>query len=362
MLETIREYAAGRLLEAGETEQARRAHAAYFARLAEQADEEFSGMRNPYWMRRLPSEHQNLEAALDWSLIGAETSYGVRIAAALDGHWYYNGYSTDGRRWIAIAIERGETVAPPLRARLLRTAGNLAYALDDQEQSRNQLEEASSIYRGLGDDLGVAWCDAHLAVGNLESGEGLRQGLELAHRALAVFERSRDKPGQAFALNILGELTRLQGEDAAARRHYEACLALAQETGEVVRQAIQHENLGILAYHRGEYEEAERSILRGLSLFRQLGTTYGLATSLASLAGPVARLGRLRDAARLLGAASAQLQSLGIDQQPADQPEIRRYLEEVLRSLGRAEFQAEWQAGQAMTIRDAVEWVLEKEA
>lgn len=361
MLETIREYAAAHLNHQGETDAVRRAHASHFADLAEQADREFRGARNRYWLQRLRSEHQNFEAALEWSLTGAEKSYGLRTAAFLDDHWYYNGFLTDGRRWTDLAERHGESAPTRVRARLFRAIGNLAYALDDQERSRTYFQKASEIYDETGDEMGVAWCQAFFALGDLDSDEGIRQGSQMARRALETFQRAGNNPGRAFALNVLGELARLQGDDELARSYYEECLALTRETGEAIREAMQYENLGILAYRRGEFEPSRRLILRGLALSRQLGSTYGLASHLATLAGPVAALGRPREAARLLGAANAHLQALGTDQQPADQPDIRRFLESVVQSLGEDEFEAEWQIGQAMTLDEAVDWALEGE-
>jgi non-specific serine/threonine protein kinase len=124
---------------------------------------------------------------------------------------------------------------------------------------------------------------------------------------------------------------------------------------------MQYENLGIIAYHEGEFELAKNLIKQGLTLFRQLGTGYGLATVLGSLAGPVAALGKPRRAAILLGAADTHLESIGLDQQPADQPEIRLFLELVRRALSEEEFRSAWQAGRRMTIQEAVSYALSEE-
>jgi hypothetical protein len=83
-----------------------------------------------------------------------------------------------------------------------------------------------------------------------------------------------------------------------------------------------------------------------------------VATVLGILAGPVAALGKPRRAARLLGAADTHLESIGVDQQPADQPEIRLFLEAVRRALSEDDFQLAWQAGRRMTIQEAVSYAL----
>jgi predicted ATPase len=68
MLETIREYGLEALEASGGVEATRQAHAAYYLRLAEEAE---LGIRSPLqtlWLERLEREHDNLRAALRWML------------------------------------------------------------------------------------------------------------------------------------------------------------------------------------------------------------------------------------------------------------------------------------------------------
>ncbi|MBV9280805.1 MAG: helix-turn-helix domain-containing protein, partial [Chloroflexi bacterium] len=68
LLETIREYALEKLAERDELLDAQRAHAAYYLRLAEEAEVELEGPRQVAWLARLEREHDNLRAALRWAL------------------------------------------------------------------------------------------------------------------------------------------------------------------------------------------------------------------------------------------------------------------------------------------------------
>jgi len=358
MLETIREYARERLASGGESEQMHGRHASYFTELSEQACREFRTSRNRYWMGRLRAENDNLRAALGWSLEDGEASLAVRMAAALRDHWHYNGYAAEGLRWAELALERSADTAPTVRAGALATAGDLAYMHSDLERARNLEGQALALYLEAGDERQVAWCRASVSATYIQTSDEIRQGLALAQEALDKFRELGDKPGAAWALNMLGELARVDGDIETAKRYYEECLETVKETGERMREAIQYENLGVVAYHQDEPEVAARLIKQGLTLFRELGTPYGLATALGSLAGPVAALGRPRRAARLLGASATQLESIGVDQQPADQPEIRLFLELVRRALSEEDFRSAWQAGQRMTIQEAVSYAL----
>ncbi|HEX6754696.1 MAG TPA: BTAD domain-containing putative transcriptional regulator, partial [Mycobacteriales bacterium] len=66
LLETIREYAAERLAESGESDRIARAHAGYLTDLAEQAETELRGDGQARWLPRLALEREDIDAALAW--------------------------------------------------------------------------------------------------------------------------------------------------------------------------------------------------------------------------------------------------------------------------------------------------------
>src|SRR5690349_23795509 len=68
LLAIIRQYARDKLREAGEEEWARNRHLEVFLRLAEDAVPHLRGAQQAAWLARLEAEHDNLRAALEWSL------------------------------------------------------------------------------------------------------------------------------------------------------------------------------------------------------------------------------------------------------------------------------------------------------
>ena len=117
MLETIREYALERLERAGDLDDTRRRHAAHYAGVAERADEQLrgSGPTHLAALDRLEAEHDNLRAALTWSLQTPaagpapadreRAATGLRLAQALAYFWYRHGHAIEGRRWLERAID-----------------------------------------------------------------------------------------------------------------------------------------------------------------------------------------------------------------------------------------------------------------
>jgi predicted ATPase len=97
LLETVRQYGRERLKESEDEVEQR--HAGFFVGLAEEAEGELSGSDQARWLTLLQSEHDNLRAALSWSL-GEKRNIelGVRLAAALWLFWFARGYLSEGRR------------------------------------------------------------------------------------------------------------------------------------------------------------------------------------------------------------------------------------------------------------------------
>ena len=69
LLETVREYARGRLVEAGEGDAALRRHRDWYLALVDEASAAFfQGPEPAEWLERLDREHDDLRAALEWCL------------------------------------------------------------------------------------------------------------------------------------------------------------------------------------------------------------------------------------------------------------------------------------------------------
>jgi hypothetical protein len=79
MLEIIREYGVECLAACGELEATRQAHAAYYLRLAEEAEQKLRSVQQALWLVRLEQEHGNLRAALRWLVDREEIEMALRL-------------------------------------------------------------------------------------------------------------------------------------------------------------------------------------------------------------------------------------------------------------------------------------------
>src|SRR6266567_2378833 len=128
MLETIQEYGLEVLATSGEMERTRQAHAEYYLALAERAELERGGPEQAAWLKQLEQEHENLRAALSWSLEPAADEEGrlhreiaLRLTGALWMFWWVHGYLSEGRTFLERALTTSEGVPAPIQAKALFT-------------------------------------------------------------------------------------------------------------------------------------------------------------------------------------------------------------------------------------------------
>ncbi|WP_185949557.1 BTAD domain-containing putative transcriptional regulator [Microbispora sp. KK1-11] len=266
MLDTIREYAAHRLAEAGETEPARRAHLAYFTELAETADPHLRRAEQLEWLARLEAEHDNISAALRGAIAEGRAQDAMRLVGAAGWYWYLSGHRAEGTELsIAAASMHGE-VSDEVRA--------MAYTIvvvfvtsrvgGDQFQAREWIEEAHRLaqrsgYRNpllgfvaplermlqgpaeflpafeplIGDDDPWVRAQARLARGRLRltlGGDETDVDID-AEIGLAEFRTLGDRWGISLALTFLADRLAMRGEFARACEHYEEAAVALTEVG-----------------------------------------------------------------------------------------------------------------------------------
>lgn len=160
MLEPVRQYALERLEESGETEEARERHAGYYLTLAEEIGPKLKGPDQASGLRRLETEHDNLRAALRWSVDHGEAETIARMAWSMWTFWWSSGHISEGRRWMEEALASRSDLTASTRAKLLSVAATLGQALGDVEDTLLMIEESLALFRQLGDEEG-----AHYALG-----------------------------------------------------------------------------------------------------------------------------------------------------------------------------------------------------
>src|SRR5439155_9079129 len=104
MLETIKAYATERLYEAAERDRVRRAHADYFAELAEAADPHLRRAEQLVWLKRLAADDDNIIAAVRGAIAAGDAATAVRLVAASGWYWWLAGHKAEGAELTAAAL------------------------------------------------------------------------------------------------------------------------------------------------------------------------------------------------------------------------------------------------------------------
>jgi predicted ATPase/DNA-binding SARP family transcriptional activator len=220
MLETIRQYAASRLDEMGETGQARERHAGAFLDLAER-EQDFAV---------LSREQDNLRAALAWAL-SHEGDTGPRLARALGGFWQARGLPLEGQAWLERALATGPA-DPWLRAELLRLLGTVLSYFGDLDRADTVLSEGSRVAAAAGlrtvqARIRVLLPLIHGQLGRVEAG-----ALADCRAAAAILESDGDLAGLAEAWITIGTLRGgFLGDTIAGVEDLERAIAFARASG-----------------------------------------------------------------------------------------------------------------------------------
>ncbi|HEY2595204.1 MAG TPA: AAA family ATPase, partial [Chloroflexota bacterium] len=211
MLETVREYARERLVEAGELDLMRRQHAQYFLCGADVAVAEVQMRHQSVWLQSLEAENENLRAALTWCEETLSPELGLAAAPLLAWFWTVRGRVAEGRRQLTALMRLADAAPALLRSEALRVIGSLAMQQTDYAAARVLFESSLGIRRELGEPAGLLSPLSGLGAVALQLGE-----LDLAEgyfsEALLIQEAIHDDVGIAESTNSLANVAHERGD------------------------------------------------------------------------------------------------------------------------------------------------------
>jgi len=362
LLETVRQYARDRLTEAGEAPAVRMRHRDWYLDLAERAERELRGPGQGVWLERLEREHDNLRAALEWSMAEHDGAHaGLRLAGALHWFWFVHGHWSEGRRWLDAALTRSTDAPASALLKALQGIAFLAYRQGHYRRATAVEEQGLAMSRQLGDRGSSALFLITSGLVALRQGDYGRATAQI-EESLALSRQLEDKWLTSLALGNLGAVARHQHDYQQAEALYEQSLALSREIGDKRRIAYSLRNLGIVALHRGDDARARAFFIESLSLVKEFWDPYiteGCVEGLAALSG--AR-GHHTRAARLLGASEALCETFGLRRAPPDQADHDRHVASARAALRDAAFTTAWAEGHAMTLEEVTKYAIAGDA
>jgi len=304
----------------------RRAHAAYYLALAEDARPRLFGPDQVRWLRLLEREGDNLRAALAYARERGDAEMGVRLVAALWRFWYIRCRLGEGRGWLGefVALSARADVDASARTDALVGLASIAYAQTDYDQVEVVAEQTVAATRALDDRPNLARSLNNLG-GVARYRSDFARAEALFEEGVALARAMGDRWTLAVSLHNLADVARLRGayERAAALTGESVALARAIADRWMIAQALL--TMGSVASDLDKAAEAAALFEEGLTIARELGHTRDIALALAGL-GRVAQVqGDLVRAAALLEESLSLLRELGDKIREAD----------VLTALGR---------------------------
>jgi predicted ATPase/DNA-binding CsgD family transcriptional regulator len=401
LLDSIREYAAGRLEESGETKTFQLRLRDYTIGEAERNLAIGLAWIEAPWsarvdvFRRYDAEIGNVWLVLSGCLADGDAETGLRICTAVRPCWIVRGTFAEGSEWLASFLAVDALDVPPE----VRGAGLIGRAQltlpSDPALSRSLAEEGLALCREAGDAFwtasglsllaevalhtgqageAAAYVDEALSVAQA-SGDGWNEGYalgikaaiagvkgnlheaqQLAKASIAVMRRIDQEWGTARALLGLGDLARVRKDPGDARRQYLEALVILREIDAHPEIARCLAGLGRVAMDLGALALARQHLGESLRLSHSTGSRIGVARGLEAFAALATREDRPELAVRLTATAAALREVAGLPALSGARTE--RYLASA-RHLGENTVARLWTQGLAMSSDEAVALALE---
>jgi predicted ATPase/class 3 adenylate cyclase len=342
MLETVREFALGCLVDTGGVGELRRRHGQYFLAMAVLAESELRGPTQAQRLRALEREIDNLRATLSWAIEEREYELALTLASSLERFWPAHGRAIEALTWFDLVLDASASdVQPATRARAFWVAGRQAMQIHRAARAEVLFEQAERLLREVGESETLVYCLCELTKirgqqGNTAEATRLAdEALRVARRvggprplsaaldimatdaakhddhlrALALLEeslalrRDLDDPTVIVSSLYAVALSALAlGDEERAGSAFAECLQLAREIGHLMLIGASAANLGYLELFRGRIDEARALLHEGLKLCNETGDEAFAADCVSGVATVAAAEGRALIAVRLWAA------------------------------------------------------------
>jgi tetratricopeptide (TPR) repeat protein len=348
MLEPVRQYAAVKLAEAGEDDDAADRAADHVLRLAAPAR---AGLRTDRQRERLDllqPEHGNLAAAFGRLIDTGRHGDAAGLAADVWLYWALRGNPAEGLSWLdRIPADR---LPADRRAELHVAVAGLRYASGDVVGMVDPARRATATAREAGGDDLLA--DARLLAASADVFLG---AFEPAAAELDEIDRLVDPASWAGAHSgaTRGQLLIRTGDVDAATAALASAVDRARTLGSPFTLAAAINIQATLLQVMGDDDAALARHTEGAVLSAEVGTTWTLVYSVLGLAVGAARRGRYELAAELFAAGSATEESSSVVVSfPPDLALVQEWLPVVRTELGEEAFGGAWERGRRLVPGD----------
>ncbi|HTK38869.1 MAG TPA: NB-ARC domain-containing protein, partial [Pyrinomonadaceae bacterium] len=351
MLDIVRAYALEMLNASEEAGAMHLAHAEYYLEFGLQAEPNLKTVDAAKWLSRMEQEHDNLRAAIHWS-VENKPEIAAQLAAAIRSLWTVHGHLNEGSRLSAKILSSGGEMSDNVRWKILTAYGNMS-------QFRGNLAKAQVLY---GEGLTVARRGSNQAqISQSLRGLGavaylqddLVSARKFINEALDISRSSNDRFGISASLGRLGDITYCEGNYRESRDYSVEALDIFRDLGYPEGICSKLSTLGAAAFALGDYETAQTSFEEALKVALSLDEKINIRHIMSGFAGLATQREDFTRAARLDGVAEGLGASIEYAIEPAESRFRNAYLVKLKSALSRSLFEKEYTAGRSMSLDEA---------
>jgi predicted ATPase/class 3 adenylate cyclase len=288
LLETVRQYAREKLVDAGEMAELRVRHLNYFIALAEQAQPAFRSPEIAHWLERLLFNLDNIRSALEWGL-ETDPPAALLLASALHLFWYETMYSFEGIDWLKACLQNPENSPRTLqRGRALAVLTDVGYISNIDHPLLSQwAQESLEICNEQRDPFGQAF--AHLLLGRFAFNYfgDFSAAMEHLDASLKLFRTVGDGWWEARALLNFADMSTFLGDPTSAKVYLQQCFDIFSELKDESRVAIiLQRQSSVLSYFDADLQTGRARLEQGLAILERLNLSdivVGFQISLANI-------------------------------------------------------------------------------
>jgi predicted ATPase/DNA-binding CsgD family transcriptional regulator len=196
LLETVRQYAAARLAEAGEAEDTWRRHHGWCLRVAQRRVAD--GESDEDYRARVLGEQENIRRALQWSSELDDPMPLVQLVLGMNNWWSSSRRMTEGATWSALAAERTPEGDDRLQSVVLRACAGMNGLAGRWREALGPARDAVAAARRAEEPKALVWALIQASMVSRNAGahdpslleEAMALSIEIGYdraRAMALF-------------------------------------------------------------------------------------------------------------------------------------------------------------------------------
>jgi predicted ATPase/class 3 adenylate cyclase len=408
LLETIRQYARERLVEAGEIAQMRQRHAEYYTDRVISARERMFTEGDRTWIELVDEDYSNIRTALEWNLEN-EPFEALKLVEGIQQYYILRSMIEEGQSWSERVFNAALKLLPALDGETLNErrallslvrgwhamlmtmqGGNQKWILIGQEAvelaRQSQDETALCICLGIAGFVSIYVNEleqaGNYALEGREIGQRInnREGLGFSLRVLAMLAIFVDGvsaqeniylkelhqwyqtyPDQWMKGNFMlgqGQIALRQGQFEDAISYYEESIAIYDTYGDNYFANVARSEIGHALRNLGKLDEAVEIYSETILVWQNLGNRGAMANQLECFGFIAIENGHWERSAQLLGAAEPLREASDSPMLIYEQMEYEQYIARLKEQLERNQLEAAWEIGRQMEIEEVVRFAL----